>query len=72
MHVDWMKFNSTKSVHLKEIVIRVVFLRLMYVVVCLIISVMIKNIKIKAMFNSGAEINCMFKRLIDVVQLFIH
>ena len=30
---------------------------------------MIENIKIKAMFDSGAEINCMFKRLIDAAQL---
>ena len=66
MHIDSMRFNSTKSVHLKEIVTRVTFLRFMYVVVCSIVSVMIENIKIKTMFNNGAKVNCMFKRLTDV------
>ena len=71
MHVDSMRLNSTESVHLKKIVIRVAFLRLMYVVVYSIVSIMIENIKIKAMFNNEAEINCMFKRLINAVQLFV-
>ena len=69
VHVDSMRLSSTKSVHLKEIVIRVAFLRFMYVVACSIVSVMIENIKIKAMFDSGAEVNCMFKRLTDAAQL---
>ena len=30
---------------------------------------MIKKIKIKAMFDNGAEVNCMFKWLTDVAQL---
>ena len=71
MHVDSMRLNSTKSMHLKEIVIRVVFLHLMYVVVCSIVNVMIENIKIKTMFNNEAEINCMFKQLTDVAQLSV-
>ena len=71
VHVDSMRLSSTKSVHLKEIVIRVAFLRFMYVVACSIVSVMIENIKIKAMFDSEAEVNCMFKRLTDVAQLFM-
>ena len=66
-----MKFNSTKSIYLKEIVARVVFLRFMYVVICSIVSVIIENIKIKAMFDSEAEINCIFKQLIDAVQMFV-
>ena len=66
-----MRLSSTKSVHLKEIVTRVVFLRLIYVVVCSIVNVMIENIKIKTMFNNETEVNCMFKRLIDIVQLFV-
>ena len=66
-----MKFNSTKLVHLRKIVIRVVFLHLMYVVVCSIVNVMIENIKIKTMFNNEAEVNCIFKQLTDVTQLFI-
>ena len=72
VHIDSMRFNSTKSVHLREIVIRVAFLRFMYVVVCSIVSVMIENIKIKTMFDSGAEVNCIFKRLTNVVQLLVH
>ena len=57
--------------HLKKIVTRVAFLRLMYTVACSTVNVMIKNIKIKAMFNSEAQVNCMFKRLTDAVQLFV-
>ena len=66
-----MKFNSTKSVYLKKIVTRVAFLYFMYVVACSIVNVMIKNIKIKAMFDNEAEINYMFKRLTNAVQLFV-
>ena len=47
---------------------RVTFLHLMYIVIYSIVSVMIENIKIKTMFNSGAE---MFKRLIDAAQLSV-
>ena len=72
MHVNSIRFSSTKSMHLKKIVIRVISLRLMYVVVCSIVNVMIKNIKIKAIFNNKAEINCMFKQLIDAAQMFMH
>ena len=32
---------------------------------------MIKNNKIKAMFNNETEINCMFKRLTNAAQLFM-
>ena len=71
MHVDSIEFSSTKSIHLKEIVIRVVFLHFIYVVVCSIVSLMIENSKIKTMFDNETKINCMFKRLIDVVQLSV-
>ena len=71
MHVDSIRFSSTKSVHLKEIVIRVAFLRFMYVVVYSIVSVMIENIKIKTMFDNGTEINCIFKWWTDAVQLSV-
>ena len=57
--------------HLKEIMIRVAFWRFMYVVVYSIVNVMIENIKIKMIFDNEAEINCMFKRLIDVAQLSV-
>ena len=71
VYVDSMRLNSTKSVRLKKIVIRVTFLRLMYVVVYSIVNVMIENIKIKAMFDNGTEINFIFKRLINAVQLSV-
>ena len=71
VHVDSMGLSSTKSVHLKEIVARVAFLRLMYAVACSTVSVMIENIKIKAMFDNGAEVNCIFKRLVDAAQLSV-
>ena len=56
-----MKLNSTKSMHLEKIVIRVAFLRFIYVVVYSIVNVMIENIKLKTMFDNEAEVNCMFK-----------
>ena len=71
MHVNSIKFNLTKSVHLKKIVARVIFLRFMYVVIYLMMNVMIKNIKTKTMFDNEVKINCMFKRLIDAAQLFV-
>ena len=66
-----MKLSSTELMHLRKIMICITFLCFMYVVICLIVSVMIENIKIKTMFNSETEVNCMFKRLIDIIQLFI-
>ena len=66
-----MRFNSTKSVHLKKIVTRVAFLRLIYIVVYSIVNVMIENIKIKTMFDNETEVNYIFKWLIDAVQLFV-
>ena len=71
IYINSMKFNMTKSVHLKEIVARVIFLRFIYIVIYLTMSVIIENIKIKMMFNKKVEINYIFKRLINVVQLFI-
>ena len=71
MHIDSMRLNSTKSMHLKKIVTRVIFLRFMYVVVRSIVNVIIENIKIKTMFNNETEINCIFKWLIDAVQLSV-
>ena len=72
MHVDSMRLNSTKSGHLKKIVTCVAFLRFMYVTVCSIVSVMIENLKIKTIFDSGAKVNCIFKQLTDVAQLSVH
>ena len=71
MHINSMKLNSTKVMHLKEIVARVVFLRFIYIIAYSTISVMIENVKIKIMFNNKIKVNCIFKRLIDIVQLFV-
>ena len=71
VHVNSMKLNSTKSKHLEKIVTRVVFLRFMYIVACSIVNVMIENIKIKTIFDNKTKMNCIFKRLIDVVQLSV-
>ena len=43
----------------------------MYIVVCSTMSVSIKNVKIKALFDSDAELNYMSKRLTNSTQLFI-
>ena len=71
VHVNSIKFNSTKSVHLKEIVICIIFSHLMYIVVCSIVNVMIKNIKIKTIFDNEAKIDCNFKRSTDAIQLSV-
>ena len=71
VYVDSMRLNLTKSVHLREIVTRVAFLRFIYVVICSIVSVMIENIKIKTIFDSETEVNCMFKWLTDAAQLSV-
>ena len=61
MHIKSMKFNFIELIHLKEIIVRVAFLRSMYVVACLTMNMSIENIKIKALFDSDAEINYMLK-----------
>ena len=71
MHVESIKFNFIKLIHLKKIVVRIVFFRSMYVVVCSTMNVSINNVKIKTLFNNDVEINCMLKKLIDATQLFI-
>ena len=72
MHVESIKFNFIKFVHLKEIVVRIVFFHSIYVVVYLMINVFIDDVKIKTLFDNDVEINCMSKRLIDATQFFIH
>ena len=71
MHVDSMRFNLTKLVHLEKIVTRVTFLRFMYTIVCSIVNVIIENIKMKIKFDNETEINYIFKQLIDAVQLSV-
>ena len=71
MHVESIKLNFIEFIHLKEIVVRIAFFHLMYVVVCLMMNVFINNVKIKTLFNNNVEINCMLKRLTNATQLFI-
>ena len=71
VHINFMRLNSTKLMHLKKIVTCVVFLRFIYTIICSTMNVMIEKIKIKAMFDNDAEINCMSKKLINAAQLFI-
>ena len=71
MHVELIKLNFIESVHLKKIVIRIVFFCLMYVVVCLIMNVFIDDVKIKTLFNNDVKINYMSKKLIDATQFSI-
>ena len=67
MHVESIKFNFIESIHLKEIVVRIVFFRSMYIVVCFIMNVSIDDVKIKTLFNNDVEINCISKKLIDAM-----
>ena len=71
MHVKSVKFNFIELIHLKEIIAQVVFLRSMYTVVCSTMNVSIENIKIKTLFDSDAEVNCISKKLTNSTQLFI-
>ena len=52
--------------------ILVASLHFIYVVAYSIVNVMIENIKTKAIFDNKTEVNYMFKRLTDVVQLSIY
>ena len=72
VYVDFMKFNSTKLMHLKKIVTRVVFLRFMYAIIYSTINVMIEEIKIKTIFDNNAEINCMLKKLTNAARLSVY
>ena len=71
VHVDSIKFNSTKLIHLEKIVTRVVSLHFMYIIACSTINVIIADIKIKTIFNNKIKVNCIFKRLINAAQLFM-
>ena len=71
MHIESVKFNSIELIYLKKIVARIVFFHSMYIVVCSTMNVSIKNIKIKALFNSNVKVNCILKRLTNSTQLFI-
>ena len=70
MHIESIMFNFIKSIHLKKIIVRIVFFRSMYVVACSTINIFINDVKIKTLFNNNVEINYMSKRLIDATQFF--
>ena len=71
VHVESVKLNFIESIHLKKIVVQVVFFHPMYAVVCLTMNMSINDVKIKTLFNNNVEINCMSKRLINATQLLI-
>ena len=71
VHVESVKFNFIESIHLKKIVVQIVFFRSMYAVVCSMMNVSIDDVKIKTLFDNNVEINCMSKKLIDATQFFI-
>ena len=72
MHIESIELNFIELIHLKKIVVRVVFFYSMYVIVCLTINVFIDDIKIKTLFDNDIEINYISKRLTDATQLSIH
>ena len=71
VHVESIKFNFIESIHLRKIVIWIVFFCSMYVVACSMMNVSINDVKVKTLFNNDVEINYILKRLIDATQLFI-
>ena len=71
VYVESIKLNFIESIHLKTIVARIVFFRLMYIVACLIINVSINDVKIKILFDNDVEINCMSEKLINATQFLI-
>ena len=71
MHVESIKLNFIESIHLKEIVIQIIFFRSMYAVAYSTMNVSIDDVKIKTLFDNDVEINCMSKRLIDATQFSI-
>ena len=71
MHVESIKFNFIESIHLKKIIVRIVFFRSMYAVVCLTMNISINDVKIKMLFDNNVVINYMLKILIDATQFFI-
>ena len=71
MHIESIKFNFIESIHLKEIVARIIFFHSIYIVAYLTINVFTNDIKIKTLFDNNVEINYMSKKLIDATQLFV-
>ena len=72
MHIESIRLNFIQLIHLRKIIAQIVFFCSIYVVVCFIMNVSIDNVKIKTLFNSDVEINCMLKKLINATQFFIH
>ena len=71
MHVESIESNFIELIYLKKIVIRIVFFRSMYAVVCSMMNVSINDVKIKTLFDNDVEINYISKKLINATQLFI-
>ena len=71
MYIELIKFNSIESIHLKKIVVRLIFFDLIYIVVCSTMNIFINDVIIKILFNNDAEINYISKKVINAAQLFI-
>ena len=71
MHFKSIELNFIELIHLKEIIVRIVFFRSMYAVVYLMINVFINDVKIKTLFDNNVKINYMLKKLIDATQFLI-
>ena len=59
--------------HLNDVVVRMIFFnkKTLYVVICVIVSVHVKNVKICAFLNNNAKINCIIKKLTHEIILFV-
>ena len=57
--------NTTEAVHMDDLVMRIASLKAMCVVACPKAFVSVGDVKVKALFDSGAEINCISKKLAD-------
>lgn len=63
--------GPTETIHFGDIVARVGSLRTLYSVACPTAWVQLGDVRVKAMFDSGAEINCISKGLADRAGLAI-
>ena len=71
--VYFMSMSSTKSIHLNDAMMRIISLRkqILFATACSIISVHIRNVKVRVLLDSDAEINCIIKKLIQETLLLI-
>ena len=63
--INFINVSITKFVYLNDVIIRIISLKkkTLYVVICSAVSMHVENVKIRALLNSDAKINCMIKKL---------